>query len=302
MADSAKRAATPSVFDPDNSEGYKAYREKKLAESPRLGQLIVEINNPADLTDSEKNKIISLCRRFNLALYATSSSINTDTESIRKFGQYFGLKSLDSNPFSDDEGISTLTVKDSRAGDFIPYTNKAIQWHTDGYYNDPNHYVRAMLLHCVHQAENGGENAFLDHEIAYIHLRDENPDYIRVLMEKDVMSIPPALDESGNELRPVRIGPVFSIADDGSLHMRYTARTRSIHWKKSLLLEKALASLQGLVNSNSPYILRARLQNGQGIVCNNVLHNRSSFTDDGNMKRLYFRARYHERMADTQTV
>jgi alpha-ketoglutarate-dependent taurine dioxygenase len=63
--------------------------------------------------------------------------------------------------------------------EFIPYTDKPIRWHTDGYYNIPERTVRGMVLHCVQSAASGGENQLLDHEIAYILLRDENPDFIR---------------------------------------------------------------------------------------------------------------------------
>jgi hypothetical protein len=35
-----------------------------------------------------------------------------------------------------------------------------------------------------------------------------------------------------------------------------------------------------------------------GILCNNVLHDRSGFTDDPLRPRLILRARYHERIGD----
>ena len=35
-----------------------------------------------------------------------------------------------------------------------------------------------------------------------------------------------------------------------------------------------------------------------GILCNNVLHDRSGFTDDPARPRLILRARYHERIGD----
>ena len=45
-------------------------------------------------------------------------------------------------------------------------------------------------MHCVSPAKSGGENSYLDPEIAYILMRDENPDYIAALMQDDVMMIP----------------------------------------------------------------------------------------------------------------
>jgi hypothetical protein len=44
--------------------------------------------------------------------------------------------------------------------------------------------VRGLILHCVQSAATGGENQLLDHEIAYILLRDENPDHIRALSRR----------------------------------------------------------------------------------------------------------------------
>ena len=36
-----------------------------------------------------------------------------------------------------------------------------------------------------------------------------------------------------------------------------------------------------------------------GILCNNVLHERSGFVDDASAPRLLFRARYYDRVAGT---
>ena len=41
-------------------------------------------------------------------------------------------------------------------------------------------------------------------------------------------------------------------------------------------------------------VLKVALKAGQGIICNNVLHNRSGFTDSENQKRLMYRARYYD--------
>jgi len=43
------------------------------------------------------------------------------------------------------------------------------------------------------------------------------------------------------------------------------------------------------------------LRAGQGIICNNVLHSRSAFTDaaDSGQVRLLYRARYHDRIRGT---
>ena len=152
------------------------------------------------------------------------------------------------------------------------------------------------MLHCVSQEDSCGENALLDPEIIYIRLRQENPDYIRVLMQPDVMMIPANINKEGKMIRPDRYGPVFSILPDGNLHMRYTARTRSIEWKQDPLVSAAVALLHDYLHTDSPYIYRGTLQSGQGLISNNILHDRSGFEEDDEHKRLLYRMRYYQRV------
>jgi hypothetical protein len=81
--------------------------------------------------------------------------------------------------------------------------------------------------------------------------------------------------------------------------MRYTARTRSIEWRPDDTTRAAVQFLNRLLDANSPYVFALRLAGGQGLVCNNVLHNRSAFTDDLALGpgRLVYRARYSDRIA-----
>jgi hypothetical protein len=130
-------------------------------------------------------------------------------------------------------------------------------------------------------------------------LRQENPEYIHALMQPDVMMIPANINKQGEVIRPDRYGPVFSILDDGNLNMRYTARTRSIQWKTDPMVQQAVALLHGYLHTDSPYIYRGILQAGQGLICNNVLHDRSGFEDDDEHKRLLYRMRYHQRVDNT---
>jgi len=101
--------------------------------------------------------------------------------------------------------------------------------------------------------------------------------------------------------RPAQSGPVFSIEPEtGDLHMRYTARTRSIEWKRDALTREAVEYLQTIL-ANNEYVIRHRMEPGQGLVCNNVLHNRTAFRNDADSgkSRLVYRARYYDRIADT---
>jgi len=298
----ASRASPSPVtgpFDPDDDRSYRAWRDRKLALYPDgLAGLIVEVGDPRALTPSERRAMLDRCRRSNMVVYA-SGVRGADKEIPRQLGAQFGLASLDRNWLADDDGVSQVKVAgESGRGDFIPYTNRPIRWHTDGYYNPPQRRIRAMVLHCVENAAEGGENALLDPEIAFLLLRDRDPAHVRALMREDAMTIPERTDNDG-VARPAQGGPVFSVdAPGGPLHMRYTARTRSIEWNPDPAVRAAVTALEGVLATPSPWIHRLTLAPGMGILCNNVLHDRSGFTDDPRRPRLILRARYHERIAD----
>ncbi len=144
------------------------------------------------------------------------------------------------------------------------------------------------------------KTVLLDHEIAYLRLRDQNPDYIRALMQPDVMTIP-ARTDGDTVARAENVGPVFSVdAATGDLHMRYTIRGRNVVWKDDPLTREALAALGDWLEGDSTYIFRGKLEPGMGLVSNNVLHDRSGFTDTQDHRRLLYRARYMDRTAGTR--
>ncbi len=291
-----------SPFSLDNEAGYRRWREQKLDRYPAsAAELAVEVRDPRHVTASEYEAILQRVRKTNMAVYVTPAGTDPDKEIPRRLGERFGLIHLDSNLLADDDGVTSITVNPE--GDhpkYIPYTNRAISWHCDGYYNTPEGQIRGMLLHCVQNAAEGGENQLLDHEIAYLLLRDANPDYIRALTAPEVMTIPPGKDPDGGERGP-SAGPVFSVDPaTGALHMRYTARKRNIEWKDDPLSRAAVAALEELLASDLPFIFRTLLSPGMGLLCNNVLHTRDAFTDLPNHpKRLLYRARYFDRIAGT---
>lgn len=284
-------------FDLENDAAYRTWRAAKLARYPReAGELRVPVADPAHLTAAERAAILDRCARANMAIYASPAGENADKAIPRRIAEQFGLATLDANYLADEDGITPIAVAPAGTRTaYIPYTTRPIQWHTDGYYNPPERRIRGMVLHCVRDAARGGENALLDHEIAYILLRDQNPAHIRALMAEDAMTIP-AREEEGEVARGDQPGPVFSIDADGALHMRYTARTRSIFWKDDEPTRDAVAALVALLASGSPFIFHVRLQPGMGLVCNNVLHDRSGFDDSPEHPRLIYRGRYCERV------
>ena len=287
-----------SPIDLAGTDAYLRWRDHKLNQAIiDSGELIVEIRDPCALTKAEHDALLERCQRSNMVIYASHAD-SVDEQAVQQFGLQFGLASLDANWLAGEQGITRVTVcaEDGLRQAYIPYTDRAIRWHTDGYYNPPERKIRGMILHCVHSAGRGGENRLLDHEIAYLMLRDENPDFIRALSAADAMTIPERTDEQG-VARAAQSGPVFSVNSDGTLHMRYTARTRSIEWKQDAATLAAVAALEKLLASDLPHIHRLRLEPGMGLLCNNVLHDRTAFEDDAVEPRLLYRARYHERIA-----
>jgi alpha-ketoglutarate-dependent taurine dioxygenase len=291
-----------SPFYVENEAAYQRWRAAKLERYPATAEeLVVPVDNPLLLTDAEAEAMLSICRKTNMVIYASRAK-REDKEIPRAVGERFGLRRLDSNMLADDDGITSLQVVPGKSQrGYIPYSNKRLLWHTDGYYNSVDNRIRAFVLHCASPAAEGGENSLLDHEIAYILMRDANPDYIKALMAPDAMTIP-ANTEAGVETRPAVTGPVFSVdTAGGNLHMRYTARTRSIEWKQDAVTRAAIQFLENLLAGASPYMFRHAMAAGQGLMCNNVLHNRTAFTDDADrgIARLVYRARYYDRARGT---
>nr|WP_207173746.1 TauD/TfdA family dioxygenase [Halochromatium glycolicum] len=276
---------------------YRRWRDAKLAAAPtELSALVVEVEDPRRLTPAQHDAILERCQRANMAIYVGKTGDDPDKAIPTALGSAFGLHRLDHNRGADEDAITSLTVQtDTDHRDFIPYSNRPIAWHTDGYYNAPEQQIRGLLLHCVHPAADGGANDLLDHEIAYILVRDQSPDYIRALMHPDCMTIP-ASYRDGEQVRPDRTGPVFSVSPSGRLHMRYTNRPRNVVWRNDPLTTEAVAYLKDVLHRDTPWHLSGRLESGWGLISTNVLHTRSGFTD-GATPRLLYRARYYDEMA-----
>ena len=290
-----------SAFDLSASHAYAEWRQRKLDTAPRrIEDIVVEVDDPRQLSADQRRRLLECNAVANMAVYVGKTGDDADKEIPRRLGLQLGLKTLDGHWLTDNDGISPLSVigaeQRGERRDFIPYTDKPIRWHTDGYYNTPEHTIRGLLLHCVQSAASGGENQLLDHEIAYILLRDENPDYVRALSVADVMTIPARSDEAG-VARAEQTGPVFSVDAQGCLHMRFTERKKNIVWKLDAATQAALAALERILATPTPWTLHGRLEPGMGLVCNNVLHDRSGFTETPQQRRLLYRARYYERVS-----
>lgn len=294
---------TSGPFSLDDEAAYRRWREEKLAlPAPRPDDVLVEITDPARPSRAEISALSRALSRHNMALYAISPRDERESRrAVADLARTTGLRRYERHRSAGDDGIVAIRVTDApRQAGFIPYTDRPIGWHTDGYYawGGPDQAIASMILHCVRPAREGGVNALLDPEIAYIRLRDRDPALVSALMRDDAMLIPPCEEEDGS-VRGETVGPVFWVDPvSGRLGMRYTARKRNISWAADPVTRAAAAALVE-ITTDDPAILRARLEPGMGLIADNVLHDRTGFVDadDAGDGRLLLRLRSYDRIA-----
>tara|TARA_B100001113_G_scaffold353132_1_gene356445 strand:+ start:28 stop:912 length:885 start_codon:yes stop_codon:yes gene_type:complete len=286
-----------SPFLLENETDYKKWRNEKLSLYPEsISNLLIQLNKDSLLLN-DLNSIKKIIGKYNFAVYEFNSKI--DDEFLQEFCKKLKLIESVSNPLSDINNISNITdnsafkSNNSNKTEYIPYTNKKLNWHTDGYYYPINISVKSFLLHCESQAEQGGRNFLIDHEIIYIFLRDHNPDYIDILMQKDIMEIP--RNKNIKDSKAIK-GPVFYIDKDGSLNMRFTSRKQNIIWKKDDIINDIKRFIESFINDDKRYIFDLLLKENQGYIANNILHRREEF-NDGKKKRLLKRIRFLNRVS-----
>ncbi len=290
-------------FSLKDDKSYAAWRSAKLAAYPKdASELRVTVRDLGSPTPSEREALRGLCARANMALY-DCGPLGSDAvkvrPALRALADALNMQHVEDHRSGGADGIVAIEVANEggRAG-YIPYSTRPISWHTDGYYNyhGPSRCVQAMLLHCVRDAPEGGVNGLLDHDIAYIRLRDRDPAFIAALMHPEAMTIP-AGEEAHGRPRPDNAGPVFfTDPATGALVMRYTARKRYVSWRQDGTTRRALEALDEVLETD-PLILTYKMRAGEGMVCNNVLHNRTGFDNRGAAEgRLLYRVRYYGRV------
>lgn len=304
MKSQAKTSSTTGHWTLESAQEYGVWRENKLHQTKLLSTAkSIEIGDLANPKPSEINQLVERCAKTNMAIYHAPNNADQSPDEIRaalrSFSDRLGLQIAEQHRSAGKSGIVALTVSEapSQKG-YLPYSQRPMNWHTDGYYNSADQQIRAMVLHCVNPANSGGQNQFLDPEIAYIRLRDHNPHFIAALSHPEALTIPENKEDNGNT-RPVSIGPVFSLnSTQTNLVMRYTARTRSIKWRQDPTTQAAVSYLQNLLENGDEFTKTATMKKGQGVLCNNSLHNRTGFDPDKDRTsdRLIFRIRFHNRV------
>ena len=209
----------------------------------------------------------------------------------------FALGPADRTLTGPEDGLVELreALGGSR-GRYTPYSRHALGWHTDGYYNPLTRTVRAFVLHCLRPAAHGGANAMIDPRQVAKRIYALDSALLVALGVPDMMSIP-ANTKDNAVLRAEISVPVFAIAEDGELVMRFTNRSTHIRWRGGALFERARAALLEAIEAESALAPRLVLQGNQGLLCNNVLHCREAFEDSApsmpqNAGRTLLRGRY----------
>ena len=250
----------------------------------------MEINNPNSLRKAEKECMYKIINQHNIVFFQIDKKVNDLKASIKSFGDQLGLGNYEVDSKSDEDGLTEIKIHDKSKSntEYIPYTDKKLNWHTDGYYNDDKNLILSWLLFCKTQSENGGINKYMDHEIAYI-LFNEAYNNIEDLMLYNTYTIPE------NELtqRKSVDNSIFSFVDN-KLHMKFSMRERNIIWNDSSI--KSANNLKDIINNSSKFHITYKLKEGQGVITNNVIHMRTSFTNLEKKNRLLYRLRSKQRM------
>lgn len=282
----------PNRFDLGSNEDYLRWRDEKLAAYPRsVGDLVVELGDMTAITPTEKSKILETVERANMCVY-TAGKAALEMSSLLALGQQIGVVNTDksSRHAMSDELTDSGILKKA-----IPFSTRHVNWHTDATYYGSDKTIQALFLLCKRPAVEGGSNKVLDNEVLYIHLRDKNPDALKVLMSKDCFKYKnPATGAISEKLG----GKVFWTNPDGHLCHRFSFRKMDMAWSEESDVAAARQVLESLIASDPEQVIEGRLESGMGLVSNNVLHTREKLVDseEAERKRLLFRARFYDRV------
>ena len=228
----------------------------------------VDIADPTTLKHQELAQLRERVAVANFAHYRCAQAVN-DT-AVLALCRQVGLKNLHQSVVST--GLTKIEVNYGSKARYIPYTNSELNWHTDGYYYPETYPVRAMLLHCVRPALEGGATELINHEIVYALLAQTNPDYVAALSQADVMTIP-ANSQAPAGPRQAQSGPVFW-QDPDRIYMRYTTRRHNIQWRQDPLSNEAVEALAEILRQRTDLVFHRQLGPSEGVLSNNTPHRR----------------------------
>ena len=274
------------------NDNYKRWADEKLEGfTNKIDNLLVEIRDPLNISITERKQIKQIINSNNMVFFSVNKPINDMKEKIKAYASLLGMGDYELDSKSDKDGLTEIKVhkKSDHEFEYIPYSDKPLNWHTDGYYNDQSNSILSWLLYCVCPSKDGGINKYMDHEISYI-LYNEKYQNIAKLMISDAYTIPNNKSNGRQEVN----NPVFSF-NGNKLIMKFTMRERNIIWNDKI--KKEVDNLKKIIESSSGYHVTHKLESGQGIIANNVIHMRTAFTNSENNNRLLYRLRSKKRVS-----
>ena len=274
------------MFTAKSAEFLRWAEEKEKNIPQNTDGILVNIHDINNVKISEVSKIKEIINKYNCCIYSSKTALKSNTN-LLKFVELVGMKTYDCNNIESNE-ISTITPLQNNKVNYIPYTDKSLNWHTDGYYDRKS--IFSWLLHCVNPAAQGGENYLLDHELALREYVLKNDD-INNLMAEDAITIPESKDTLRSEISTY----IFSLKNQyKKLHMRFSMRKDNIG--TSPKASSAVIKLREIIeNDCAKYSLTYKLQKNEGIITNNILHGRKAFKD-AKVNRKLLRIRSYERL------
>lgn len=274
------------IFTAKSAEFLRWAEEKEKNIPQNSDGILVNIHDINNVKTSEIAKIKETIYKYNSCIYSSKIALKSNTN-LLKFVELVGMRTYDCNNIDSNE-ISTITPLQNSKINYIPYTDKLLNWHTDGYYDKKS--IFSWLLHCINPATQGGENYLLDHELVLREYLLRNDD-INNLMAEDALTIPASKDTSRPEISTY----IFSFKNKyRRLHMRFSMRKDNIG--TSAKASPAIIKLKEIIeNDCAKYSLTYKLQKNEGIITNNILHGRKAFKDD-KVKRKLLRIRSYERL------
>ena len=274
------------------SAGYNSWANDKLdSYTNNINNLMVEIKNPLKLSKSEKKECVRVIKNQNMVFFNIEKPQKNIDFSLKELAHQFGMGNYELDSKSDMSGLTKIQVDTKKYhGGYIPYTNKPLNWHTDGYYNTTKNPILSWLLYCESPSDSGGVNRFMDHEIAYI-LYNKHYKNMHELMKEDAYIIPENKINSRSKIK----GYVFGFVNE-KLHMRFSMRERNIVWEKDII--NSINNLKKIIKESTTFHVNYKLMPGQGVLTNNVIHMRTTFTNTKNKNRLLYRLRSKKRICD----
>ena len=270
------------------SSEFKQWASEKEDNIPlNIGDLKAEIQDINHITSEEISNIKGKIKKFNFCVYKSTVGLHNQADLVN-FARSIGMKTYDTNNIHNSPVSLIMSLESGNAVNYIPYTNKQLNWHTDGYYDEKP--IFSWLLHCEEPAYSGGENYLLDHELAireYIFKYDN----LDSLSRSDALVIPGNVEAKRDETKGY-------ICDSDNVykrfHMKFSMREKNM--KLNEQSKTAFMRMKKIIKEDcKKYCLTYKLSKNEGIVSNNILHGRNSFKDGKVMRKLY-RIRSYERI------